>query len=215
MRGVPSRWSRLARGGGLAIRGAMPGAIRAAMPGTWVGASLAASLGATLRAILVSRLASRCGRFGFIMLPRRGEACGLARARRATTAVEFAVAGLALVLIVIGFVEFGLLTWSFEVLQEVAVQGARCMGLGVSSCRTGGVYSSTSTTSYIVALASTRGVVITSGMVTLNATATCGGTTGFSQVSISYSFATVAPTLLTSLTNGFTVPVSACFPNHT
>ena len=119
-----------------------------------------------------------------------------------------------MVLIVIGFVEFSLLTWSFEVLQEVAIQGARCMGLGASSCSAGGAYSSGNTTSYVVALASKRGVVINSGMVTLNATATCGGATGFSQVSITYSFTTVAPALLTSLAGGFAVPVAACFPNH-
>jgi hypothetical protein len=32
-------------------------------------------------------------------------------------------------------------------------------------------------------------------------------------VSISYDFTSVAPELLTSLVNGFTVPASACFPN--
>jgi len=135
---------------------------------------------------------------------------GLMRSRRAATAPEFAVCGLALVLIVIGFTEFGRLAWTFEVLQEAVSEGARCMGLRANSCAASGVYSAANTTSYVVSLATSRGVVITTAMVALNNVATCGGASGFSQVSITYNFTTVAPTLLT---NGLTVPASACFPN--
>jgi TadE-like protein len=136
------------------------------------------------------------------------------RARRATTAVEFAICGLAITLIVVGFVEFGRLVWTFEVLQEVAAEGARCMGLGANSCAAAGVYSAANTTTYVVNLATSRGVTITSAAITLNNAATCGGANGFSQVSISYDFTTAAPALLTTLVNGFTVPASACFPNQ-
>jgi Flp pilus assembly protein TadG len=128
--------------------------------------------------------------------------------------VEFAICALAMMLIVVGFVEFGRLVWTFEVLQDVASEGARCMGLGANSCAAAGVYSSVNTTNYVVSLASSRGVVITAATVSLSHTATCGGASGFSQVSISYDFTTVAPALLPSLVNGFTVPASACFPNH-
>jgi Flp pilus assembly protein TadG len=137
----------------------------------------------------------------------------LARARQATTAVEFAICGMAMVLIIIGFTEFGRLVWTSEVLQEAASEGARCMGLRATSCAASGVYSSASTTSYVVSMATSRGVTITAGTVSLNNAATCGGASGFSQVSISYRFLTVAPGLLTSLTSSFTVPASACFPN--
>ncbi len=119
-----------------------------------------------------------------------------------------------MVLIVVGFVEFGRLVWTFEVLQEVAAEGARCMGLGASSCASGGVYSSANTSNYIVSLATSRGVVITTPTISLSNAAVCGGTAGFSQVTIHYTFVTVAPALLTSLVNGLTVPASACFPNH-
>ncbi len=77
-----------------------------------------------------------------------------------------------------------------------------------------GAYSSANTTNYVVSLASSRGGVIASGMVSLSNTATCGGVGGVSQVSINYDFVTVAPVLLTALVNGFTVPASACFPNY-
>jgi len=119
-----------------------------------------------------------------------------------------------MMLIVVGFIEFGRLVWTFEVLQDVASEGARCMGLGANACAAAGVYSAASTRSYVVTLATSRGVVITAATVALNNAAICGGASGFSQVSITYEFTTAAPALLTSLVNGFTVPAAACFPNH-
>jgi hypothetical protein len=119
-----------------------------------------------------------------------------------------------MVLIVVGFTEFGRLVWTVEVLQETASEGARCMGLGANSCASAGAYSATNTTDYVVSLAASRGVVITPAVVVLSNTANCGGASGFSQVTINYQFVTVAPALLTSLLNGFAVPASACFPNN-
>jgi Flp pilus assembly protein TadG len=144
---------------------------------------------------------------------KAGAMRGLARWRRGTTSVEFAICAMAIVLIMVGFTEFGRLVWTFEVLQEAASEGARCMGLRANSCAASGAYSSANTTTYIVGLATSRGVTITSAMVTLTPAAVCGGASGFSQVSISYDFTTVAPELLTSLVSGLTVPASACFPN--
>jgi hypothetical protein len=117
------------------------------------------------------------------------------------------------VLIVVGFLEYARLVWEFEVLQEAATEGARCMGLRSASCASSGTYSAGNTTSYVVSLASSRGVTITTAMVALNNTATCGGTGGFSMVTINDSFTTAAPALLTPLANGFAVQASACFPN--
>jgi Flp pilus assembly protein TadG len=129
--------------------------------------------------------------------------------------VEFAVCALAMVMIVIGFAEFGRLVWTSEVLQEAVSDGARCMGLRASSCAAGGVYSSANTTAYVVSQATAAGVVITPATVSLSNVAACGGAAGFSQVSITYNFTTVAPGLIAVLANGFTVSVSACFPNNT
>jgi Flp pilus assembly protein TadG len=132
---------------------------------------------------------------------------------RATTSVEFAICALAMVLIVVGIAEFGRLVWISEVLQEAASEGARCMGLRAASCAAAGVYNAGDTTTYVMGVATSRGVTITAAAVTLNNTAVCGGATGFSQVSIRYEFTTAAPALLTPLVNGLTVPASACFPN--
>lgn len=143
-----------------------------------------------------------------------GRLAALMRARRGTTAVEFAACALAMVLIVVGFVEFGRLVWTSEVLQEAAAEGARCMGLRAASCAAAGIYSSTNATAYVVSQATSRGVVITAATVALNNAVICGGAAGFSKVVISYDFITVVPALLTSLGAGFTVPASACFPNN-
>ena len=143
-------------------------------------------------------------------------ACGdprLASGQQGTTAVEFAVCALAMVLIVVGFGEFGRLVWTFEVLQEAAAAGVRCMGLRAASCAASGAYSSANTNAYVVSLASAGGVTITPATISLNGAASCGGASGFSQVSIAYSFTTVAPNLISALANGFTVSVSACYPN--
>lgn len=135
--------------------------------------------------------------------------------RAGTTAVEFAICALPMVLVVVGITEFGRLVWTTEVLQEAASEGARCMGVRASSCASGGAYSAANTTTYVVTQATSLGVVITSADVTLNNAAACGGSSGFSSVTISYNFATVAPGLLTMLAHGFTVPAAACFPNNT
>ncbi len=119
-----------------------------------------------------------------------------------------------MVLIVIGFAEFGRLVWISEVLQEAASEGSRCMGLRATSCAVGGVYSAGNTTAYVVSVATARGVVITASTIVLNNAAVCGGAAGFSNVSINYDFTTVVPALLTSLGAGFNVPASACFPNN-
>lgn len=152
------------------------------------------------------------GMRGAITVP--GRVKDLARARGATTAVEFAICALALVLMVVGFIEFGRLAWTFEVMQDAASEGARCMGLAANSCASGGAYNAANTTTYVVNLATARGVAIAAAAVTQNHVAICGGAGGFSQVSIAYQFATVAPALLAPLVNGFTVSASACFPNN-
>jgi hypothetical protein len=119
-----------------------------------------------------------------------------------------------MVLIVVGFAEFGRLVWTSEVLQEAASEGARCMGLRASSCAAGGAYSAANTTAYVVSKATAGGVVITPATVSLSNATACGGAAGFSQVSINYNFTTVAPGLIAVLANGFTVSASACFPNN-
>jgi Flp pilus assembly protein TadG len=131
-----------------------------------------------------------------------------------TTALEFAFVAPLLLLFVLGTFEFGRLLWTREALQEAAATGARCMGVLQSSCATGGAYSAAKTTSYVQTLAAQWSVALPAADVALNQNATCGGIAGFSQVSITFAFQTVAPGIIRALSGGLTFSTSACFPNQ-
>jgi Flp pilus assembly protein TadG len=131
-----------------------------------------------------------------------------------TTAVEFALISLPMLLLLLAGMEYGRLMWTRQALQETAVAGARCMGLVQTECGTAGVYSSSLTTTYVESIAAKWSVPLTASNITLNAAATCGGVTGFSQVSVTYTFVTLAPQLLVALSGGTALSASACFPNH-
>ena len=129
-------------------------------------------------------------------------------------AVEFSAVILTLFTLLFGVTEFGWYMWTANALQQTAIQSARCMGVLSGSCATGSAYSSTKTLSYVQQLATTYGVTVPSAGVTLSTSASCGGATGFSSVTINYTFTTVVPNLITGLAS---VPMTeqACFPNQT
>lgn len=137
---------------------------------------------------------------------------GLPAALGGATAVEFALVVGPLLLLLFGVVEVGRLLWTVNAAQETAIAGARCMGVLNTSCASGGVYSATSTSSYVRQVASGWGLSLTSANVTLNNSASCAGVAGFSQVTITYSFQSVVP-LITTLT-GNPLTATACFPNQ-
>jgi Flp pilus assembly protein TadG len=136
-------------------------------------------------------------------------------ARDGVASVEFALLAIPFLLMSFGIIEFGRLIWTDEALEATAAIGARCMGVLSSSCASGGTYSSSNTTTYILAVASDWNLTLTSSALTLTPNGSCGGVAGFSQVTISYTFETVVPQLLDALTSGIPMTVQACFPNQT
>jgi Flp pilus assembly protein TadG len=147
--------------------------------------------------------------------PRRRCIRRLLAARDGVVAVEFALLAVPFLMISLGTFEIARLIWTQEALQETAAVGARCMGVLASSCASGGAYSSTNTMSYILGVAGDWNVTLTDSQLTLSANGSCGGVSGFSQVTITYTFQTVLPNLLTSLSAGVPMSVQACFPNQT
>lgn len=119
-----------------------------------------------------------------------------------------------LLLLIFGSIEFGRAMWTREALQATAIAGARCMGLVQNSCGTASVYNSSMTTSYVQNIAATWKVVLPTAGITLNRNASCGGVNGFSQVSVSYTFRTAVPALISALANGVPLSAVACFPNR-
>lgn len=131
------------------------------------------------------------------------------------SAVEFAIVTFPLLLFIFGTIEFGRLMWTREALQQTAISGARCMGMTQTACGTAGVYSAAMTSNYIQAQAALWSIPLTSSNMTLNASTSCGGVAGFSQVSLNYRFNTAVPLLITALAAGANLSAIACFPNHT
>ncbi len=136
------------------------------------------------------------------------------RARGGATAVEFAIVVMPFILLTFGVLEFGRLVWTRQALEEAAVAGARCMGVLSSSCASGGAYSATSTSSYIITRAQGWGVTLPTADVTLSNASSCAGVTGFSQVSIAYTFTSPVASLLSMSSTGVPLAINACFPNQ-
>ncbi|HUC65220.1 MAG TPA: TadE/TadG family type IV pilus assembly protein [Stellaceae bacterium] len=137
----------------------------------------------------------------------------LRRDRSGASAVEFALVLMPLLMMAFGVIEYGRLLWTKQALQEAAIAGARCMGILANSCASGGGFNSTSTTSYIQQVAGGWGITVPSADVTLNHNATCGGETGFSQVSLAFAFTSVVPKIVL-LVGSDNLTATACFPNN-
>ncbi len=138
----------------------------------------------------------------------------LLAARDGVVAIEFAIICSGLMMLTLGTIEFGRLLWTQEAIEATAIQTVRCIGMLSSSCASGGAYSSTNATSYAETVATGWGVTLTAADLTLSANEASGTCTGLSQVSITYTFDTVVPGLLTMLAGGSTLTAQACFPNQ-
>jgi Flp pilus assembly protein TadG len=137
--------------------------------------------------------------------------------RGGATAVEFAIVLGPLLLVIFGVFEFGRLLWTREALQETATAGARCMGMSATSCAAGGVYSAANATTYVEGVATNWGVTLAGADIALNNNTTCASVSapnGFSSVTITYTFNSVAPNFITALAGGTTLTTTACFPNY-
>ena len=138
---------------------------------------------------------------------------GFWRTARGTASIEFAILGVPFLALLLGIYEFGRACWTIEALQESAAQGARCVAISQTSCESAGAYNSSSTVSYVQNVASGWGITVPSADITPTQSTTCGTVSGFSQISISYSYSTIVGSLIPSLHN-FPINVSSCFPTN-
>ena len=134
--------------------------------------------------------------------------------RSGASAVEFALVLGPLIFLIVGAMEYGRLIWTKQALQEAAIAGARCMGVLATGCASGGAYSASNTATYIQGVASGFSLTVPTANVTLNRAASCAGVSGFSSVSISYTFQAAAPVLLGSASSAMPLTATACFPNN-
>lgn len=132
--------------------------------------------------------------------------------RGAAAAVEFALIIVPFTLVMFGVIEFGRLLWTLNALQETAIAGARCIGVLNTSCASSGAYSSTSAASFVKSTASQWGITLTTADIATTNSTTCAGVGDFSQVTITYTFATVVPEI--AQLSSKPLSVNACFPNQ-
>ena len=122
--------------------------------------------------------------------------------RRGAAALEFAMVGGLLVLLLLGCVEVGLMMWTGSALQSVAAQTARCTAIG--SC--------SNPQQYAVSLAGQwiGGNAISTNDVSVAAASSCHGQAGaFAVVTISESI--WADSFFQPIVGGIQ-SVTACFP---
>ncbi len=129
------------------------------------------------------------------------------------SAVEFAMVVPMLVFVILGILEFGQYLWTSSILQQTAVQTARCMGVLQSQCASGGVYSSSGSLGYGQTVAAGYGLGLGGSNFTLSNNANCAGVSGFSQVTVSYRFFAMVP-VVTAMVGGLPLTATACFPNR-
>ena len=127
-------------------------------------------------------------------------------------AVEFALVSLMMLMWIFGIMEVARAFWTYQIIQEVAIQGARCMGILSSSCASGGAFNSGSAKNYMVELAANLGLTLPSTDIVATRPTACANTAGFSSVTISYNFTTNVPVLVPSLSSVM-LNASSCFFN--
>lgn len=126
------------------------------------------------------------------------------RARRGATAVEFALVGSVLMLVLFGVLSTGLLLWTEGGLQTAAMAAARCGALNSPLCSNVSQYAVTQAQNWV-----TSGIIGTGNVaVSANAT-TCNGASGtFEVVTITCPFWSDLPPPL----SGITLKVKGCYP---
>lgn len=125
------------------------------------------------------------------------------------TAVEFAFVIGPLLLLLVGTIEVGRMMWAGHALDEVAINAARCMGIRAPGCTAGELVRPDLVVAYVVAAASSWGIVVTPADVSLETGTGCAGDTGFVRVGLSVGFVSVLPGL-----GARELQSEACFPSQ-
>lgn len=128
-------------------------------------------------------------------------------------AVEFAFVAIPLLLLIFGILEFGRALWDHNALQETAMAAARCEGISQGSFVTStAACNGTTVTAYTQQVATGWGITVPTSGITATANTSCGGVSGFSQVSLTYTFQSAVPQLLGVFNGGVPLTATACFP---
>ena len=124
---------------------------------------------------------------------------------RGVTAVEFALVAPVFLMFMFLIIDGARAVWTYQTLQEVASNTARCAALGVPGCTT-----SDEVKSYAVSRATAGGVKLVAAAVTLTPATTCSSVAGMTKVAISSAYQGATTKLLPS--NVSVLNTESCFP---
>lgn len=124
---------------------------------------------------------------------------------RGITATEFALVAPAFMMFMFLIIDGCRVAWTYQSLQEVATNTARCAALGVTGCKT-----ASEVQAYAVARAATQQIKLTTSAVTLTPAATCSSVSGMTKVAISSTYQGASTKLLPSALT--TLNTESCFP---
>jgi hypothetical protein len=127
-------------------------------------------------------------------------------------AVEFALVSLLMFGWIFGILEVARAFWTYQIIQEVAIQGARCMGILSAPCAPGNAFDAPSARNYMVGVAASLGLTLPAADIVPTRPTACANTPGFSSVVINYMFQTELPVLIPSLSS-VQLSASSCFVN--
>jgi Flp pilus assembly protein TadG len=128
---------------------------------------------------------------------------------KGTTAIEFAMIVPLLFFFFFAMIESYFVLLNFQQIQAVASETARCVALNSSLCASGGQ-------AYAVQQSAPGHAVggLTSAMVTVNSSTTCGSATNMTKIIITYPVAKALPVnFIPSFMANFNVVGVGCFPN--
>ncbi len=128
----------------------------------------------------------------------------LLRDERGGTAVEFALLGPALVVMLFGLIESGRLLWTQHTLDEVAYSTVRCMSIS-TDCD-----DQAAQQDFAIARAGGYGIALVAGDVAVQTNTTCKSFAGSNRVVIDAGFNSVMTDLIPQFPTA--VEAEACFP---
>lgn len=132
----------------------------------------------------------------------------LLRNAAGASTVEFALLAPTFLMFLFLLIDGGRMMFAKQSLNELATATARCMATKQSSCADAG-----STQSWAVARGLARSnLQLTTGNVTINTSATCGGVSNMIQATITMPFKKGAMNLLPQSVAPSSLTATACFP---
>lgn len=134
---------------------------------------------------------------------------GFGRSDSGATAVEFALVVGPLLLLFVTIMEGGRLIWSAHALDEIAIDGARCLGIHAPGCAIGTAIQPELAATHIQNGAQSWGLALDRAEISFATDAGCAVDTGFLRVALALRFDSVLPVL-----NGTLLTAEACFPSQ-